>query len=106
TGAYLQASEQVASRVNLTLGGRFDHYAILSQAQVSPRAGVKGRLSDTLAWNSSAGSYYQQPAFLFVSAFPQNASLVPWRAEHYPGRGAPAPAAGLGGASHAGRREH
>lgn len=83
TGAYLQASKQVASRVNLTLGGRFDHYAILSQAQFSPRAGVKVRLSDTLSWNSSAGSYYQQPAFLFVSAFPQNASLVPWRANHY-----------------------
>jgi hypothetical protein len=83
TGAYLQASKQVASRVNLTLGGRFDHYAILSQARFSPRAGVSVRLADTLSWNSSAGSYYQQPAFLFVTAFPQNASLVPWRANHY-----------------------
>ena len=83
TGAYLQASKQVASRVNVTLGGRFDHYAILSQARFSPRAGVNVRLADTLSWNSSAGSYYQQPAFLFVSAFPQNASLVPWRADHY-----------------------
>ena len=83
TGAYLQASKQVASRVNVTLGGRFDHYDILSQARFSPRAGVNVRLTDTLSWNSSAGSYYQQPAFLFVSAFPQNASLVPWRANHY-----------------------
>ena len=83
TGAYLQASKQVASRVNVTLGGRVDHYAILSQARFSPRAGVNVRLTDTLSWNSSAGSYYQQPAFLFVSAFPQNASLVPWRADHY-----------------------
>jgi hypothetical protein len=83
TGAYLQASKQVASRVNVTVGGRFDHYAILSQARFSPRAGVAVRLSDTLTWNSSAGSYYQQPAFLFVSAFPQNASLLPWRANHF-----------------------
>jgi hypothetical protein len=83
TGAYLQASKQVASRVNVTLGGRLDHYAILSQARFSPRAGVNVRIADTLSWNSSAGSYYQQPAFLFVSAFPQNASLVPWRANHY-----------------------
>ena len=83
TGAYLQASKQVASRVNVTLGGRFDHYDILSQARFSPRAGVKVRLTDTLSWNSSVGSYYQQPAFLFVSAFPQNASLVPWRADHF-----------------------
>jgi hypothetical protein len=83
TGAYLQASKQLAARVNLTLGGRFDHYAVLSQARFSPRAGVSVRLADTLSWNSSVGSYYQQPAFLFVSAFPQNASLVPWRANHY-----------------------
>jgi hypothetical protein len=83
TGAYLQASKQVAARVNLTLGGRFDHYDILSEARFSPRAGASVRLTDTLSWNSSAGSYYQQPAFLFVSAFPQNASLVPWRADHY-----------------------
>ena len=83
TGAYLQASKQLASRVKVTLGGRFDDYDILSQARFSPRAGVKVRLTNTLSWNSSAGSYYQQPAFLFVSAFPQNASLVPWRADHY-----------------------
>ena len=83
TGAYLQASKQVASRVNVTLGGRFDHYDVLSQARFSPRAGIKVRLANALSWNSSAGSYYQQPAFLFVSAFPQNASLVPWRADHF-----------------------
>jgi hypothetical protein len=83
TGAYLQASRQVASRVNVTLGGRFDHYAILAQARFSPRAGVNVRLTDALSWNASLGAYYQQPAFLFVSAFPQNASLVPWRADHY-----------------------
>ena len=82
TGAYLQASKQVASRVNLTLGGRVDHYDILSKARFSPRAGVNVRLTSTLSWNSSAGSYYQQPAFLFVTAFPQNGSLVPWRARH------------------------
>jgi outer membrane receptor protein involved in Fe transport len=83
TGAYLQASKQVAPRVKVTLGGRFDHYAVLSQARFSPRAGISVRVADTLSWNSSVGSYYQQPAFLFVSAFPENASLVPWRANHY-----------------------
>jgi hypothetical protein len=41
------------------------------------------RLGDAWSWNSSVGSYSQQPPFLFVSAFPQNASLVPWRADHY-----------------------
>jgi hypothetical protein len=83
TGGYLQASKRVTSRVNVTLGGRVDHYDILSKARFSPRAGVTVRLTDTLSWNSSTGSYYQQPAFLFVAAFPQNRSLVPWRADHY-----------------------
>jgi hypothetical protein len=83
TGAYLQASRQVTPRVNLTVGGRLDDYAILSSARFSPRAGVKVRLTNALSWNSSAGSYYQQPPLLFVSAFPQNAALVPWRADHY-----------------------
>ncbi len=83
SGAYLQASKQVASRVSVTLGGRVDHYDILSRARFSPRAGVSVRLADALSWKSSAGSYYQQPTFLFVAAFPQNASLVPWRADHY-----------------------
>ena len=95
TGAYLQASKQLASRVKITLGGRFDHYDILSQARFSPRAGVKVRLTNALSWNSSAGSSYQQPAFLFVSAFPQNASLVPWRADHYVTGLDWSPAAGL-----------
>ena len=83
TGAYLQASKQMAPRVNVTLGGRVDHYDILSQARFSPRAGVNVRLTDTVSWNTSTGAYYQQPTFLFVSAFPHNASLVPWRADHY-----------------------
>ena len=83
TAGYLQGSRRVGSRVNVTLGGRVDHYAVLSEARFSPRAGVNVRLSDTLSWSASAGSYYQQPAFLFLSAFPQNASLVPWRAVHY-----------------------
>jgi hypothetical protein len=83
TGAYLQASTPVSSRVNVTLGGRVDHYGLLSKTRFSPRAGVNVRLTDTVSWNSSGGSYYQPPAFLFVSAFPQNESLSPWRADHY-----------------------
>ena len=95
TGAYVQASKQVVPRVNVTLGGRFDHYAVLSQARFSPRAGIKVRLTNALSWNSSFGSYYQQPAFLFVAAFPQNASLVPWRADHYVTGVAWSPTAGM-----------
>jgi len=83
TGAYLQATKKVAPRFTLTLGGRLDHYQLLDELRLSPRAGATINLSDTLTWNASYGTYYQQPAFLFVAAFPQNATLVPWRAHHY-----------------------
>jgi hypothetical protein len=92
--------------VNVTVGDRVDHYAILSQARFSPRAGVKVRLTDALSWNSSAGTYYQQPAFLFVAAFPQNASLVPWRADHYVTGVAWAPGAGMRATAEAYRKTY
>ncbi len=83
TAAYVQATKNITPRLNLTLGGRLDHYGLLGRTRFSPRAGVNLRLTDTLSWSASTGTYYQQPAFLFASAFTQNRSLVPWRADHY-----------------------
>jgi hypothetical protein len=83
SGLYLQVTRPVTGRVDVTIGGRFDHYQLLDRARVSPRAGVSVRLTDALTWNSSTGSYYQQPAFLFAAVFPENRSLLPWRADHY-----------------------
>ena len=83
TGAYVQATKSVMPRVTLTLGGRLDHYSVLDEVRFSPRAGATLNLTSDLALNASYGHYYQQPAFLFVSAFPQNAALQPWRADHY-----------------------
>jgi hypothetical protein len=77
SGAYVQVSRQMAPRVNVTVGARFDDYGILSQARFSPRAGVKVRVSNALSWNSSAGSYYQQPPLLFVAAFPRTLGSPP-----------------------------
>ncbi len=37
----------------------------------------------TVSWNASYGRYFQQPAFLFLSAFPENRDVVPWRADHF-----------------------
>ena len=56
TGGYVQASKKVAPRVSVTLGGRVDHYDMLSKVRFSPRAGASVRLTNTLSWNSSAGS--------------------------------------------------
>jgi len=83
TGAYLQATKNLTPRFDLTVGGRIDNYSVLGQTRFSPRAGLNYRVTDKLSWTASYGTYYQQPAFLFVSAFPDNAALVPWRADHY-----------------------
>lgn len=82
TGAYAQVTKDLSPRVNVTAGGRFDHYEFIGHSRVSPRAGLGVKLTDRLSWNASAGQYYQQPFFLFLAAFPANASLKPFRADH------------------------
>lgn len=83
TGAYLQSTKTLTPRLSLTIGGRLDHYSVLDRVRFSPRSSVTVRLTDAWSASASVGSYYQQPAFLFVSAFPENRTLVPWRADHY-----------------------
>lgn len=81
--AYFQSTRDLTKRLNLTWGGRVDHYQYLGETRVSPRAGLSYRVTDKLSWRASYGQYYQQPFFLFLSSFPQNRGLVPWRAAHY-----------------------
>lgn len=80
---YVQASRRMGPRVNLTWGGRVDHYSLLQSTRFSPRAGLSVRLTEKLSWRASYGSYFQQPFFLFLAAFPENQSMVPLRADHY-----------------------
>lgn len=83
SGAYFQSTKNLTKRLNLTWGGRFDNYQYIGKTRFSPRAGVSYRLTDRLSWRASFGSYYQQPFFLFLSAYPVNRDLVPSRADHY-----------------------
>ena len=83
SGAYVQFSKKVARRLDLTVGGRFDNYQYLSESRFSPRAAVSVVLTPQLTWRTSVGSYYQQPFFQFLGAFPENRDLVPFRADHY-----------------------
>ena len=83
SSAYVQTSQNVSQRFNMTWGGRFDNYEILGESRFSPRVGASYRLTDKLSWRASYGQYFQQPFFLFVAAFPQNRELIPIRSEHY-----------------------
>ncbi len=82
TGAYLQTSKNLGSRLNLTVGGRFDRYGVLGKARFSPRAGVSYRITDKFSWRASYGQYFQQPLFYFLTVFPINRGAVPLRADH------------------------
>lgn len=83
SGAYFQGTRNITSRLNLTWGGRFDNYQYISSSRFSPRAGLSYRLTDRLSWRASFGTYYQQPFFLFLSAFESNRGAIPFRADHY-----------------------
>jgi outer membrane receptor protein involved in Fe transport len=83
TGGYFQSTRNLTSRLNLTWGGRVDNFQYIAQTRFSPRAGVSYRITDKLSWRASYGQYYQQPFFLFLSTFPENRGLLPWRAVHY-----------------------
>ncbi|HWI17153.1 MAG TPA: TonB-dependent receptor, partial [Vicinamibacterales bacterium] len=80
--AYLQVSRNVSERLGVTVGGRVDRFGYLSAWRVVPRVGLRYQLSPTLSAKASGGRYYQQPFTLFVSAFPENRDLRPFRADH------------------------
>lgn len=83
TGGYFQSTRNITSRLNLTWGGRIDNYQYIGRTRFSPRAGASYRITDKLSFRASYGQYYQQPFFLFLSAYPENRGLTPFRADHY-----------------------
>ena len=84
-GAYVQATRDITSRLNITLGGRLDdyQYIYIGQTRFSPRAAATYRLPHHLSWSGSYGRYFQQTPFLFLNAFPQNRKLLPLSATHF-----------------------
>ena len=83
SGAYVQGTMDLSSRLNLTWGGRVDHYQYIGHTRFSPRAGVGYTVGDRLTWSASYGRYFQQPFFLFLASFPENARLRPVKSEHF-----------------------
>ena len=79
---YVQGSPRIGSRLGVTAGVRLDRYSFLSATRVSPRAGVSLDVTRDWSVRASAGRFYQQPLFLFLTAFPDNRPLRPFRADH------------------------
>jgi outer membrane receptor protein involved in Fe transport len=82
-GAYVQATQDLTRKLNVTYGARVDYYDYLSSTQVSPRVGASYAFNEAWSWRGSYGRYYQQPFFLFLAAFDQNRFLVPFEADHF-----------------------
>jgi len=83
TGAYVQATENVGKRLDVTWGFRVDHYQYTGQTRLSPRLSLNYRLNDAWSVRAATGVYYQQPNFTFLAVFPENRLALPWRADHY-----------------------
>jgi outer membrane receptor protein involved in Fe transport len=84
-GAYAQLTRRVAPRLDLTGGARVDHYAFTSVTRVSPRLGADYAVAPRVSLRASYGRYFQQPFLLFLTAYPENRSLEPFRSDHYVG---------------------
>jgi hypothetical protein len=85
SGIYVQATRPVTRALSVTAGGRLDHFAYLDSVRVSPRLAGSYQLSGGWSLRGAYGRYYQQPFLLFVSVFPENRELRPWRADHFVG---------------------
>ena len=85
SGLYLQSTHELARRLRITVGGRFDRYAhfAVSHMRISPRAGVSFALANNVSVNASWGIYHQVPVYLFLAAFPENRLLIPARSDHW-----------------------
>jgi hypothetical protein len=61
---------------------RGDRFGYLGVWRASPRVGVSVPVAPAVTVKGAAGRYYQQPFQLFVSAFPDNAGVTPFLADH------------------------
>jgi hypothetical protein len=83
SSGYVQFTKRLTRQLDATAGVRIDDFDYVDQTRVGPRLGLTYRLGDAWSWSSSVGRYYQLPPFLFLSAYPQNRAVVPWRADHF-----------------------
>jgi hypothetical protein len=85
SGAYAQATRRTTDQLTITGGARVDRYPFASATRVSPRLSADYTMTSRLTLRGSVGQYYQQPFYLFLTAYPENRSLKPFRADHYVG---------------------
>jgi len=74
--AYAQISKEILSRLDLTLGGRFDYFNMIDRPVVfSPRASVRYGVSQLTTLTLSGGVYHQAPSYIWLLSNPLNTRL-------------------------------
>ena len=79
---YVQASRALGTRLGVTAGVRADRFGYLAAWRTVPRFGASLKVTPSVTVKGALGRYYQQPFMLFVSAFPENRGVTPFRADH------------------------
>jgi hypothetical protein len=80
---YAQLGVRLPSRLQLTLGGRYDYFESIRSGGLGPRASLSYRLHPRLELSAAAGRYLQNPPFVYQLSAPGNRALDPIRADHY-----------------------
>lgn len=79
---YVQWTEALGPRADLTLGVRAAHFGALDAATFDPRASLTLQLATPLDLSLSYARTHQAPSTVFVRAVPENASLPPIESDH------------------------
>ena len=82
--AYAQISHHLWDRFVLTLGGRLDFFDLLeTKFYAAPRASIAYEMTPLTTLTASAGTYYQNPSYIWLVANPDNKRMKAIRADQY-----------------------
>jgi len=81
---YAQYARDFSIRWKATLGARADYFSLTEKKFVAaPRASLRYQLTDATSVTATAGTYYQNPSYVWLVANEANRSLKPTRADQY-----------------------
>jgi hypothetical protein len=81
-GGFIEYTRNVAGRVDVTLSGRGDRYALSGTTRFAPRAAAVVHVTPTIDITGTVGRYYQQVPLVYTVNVPANRKLIPIRADH------------------------
>lgn len=81
-GVYAEATWHPLERWSISGGMRMEAFQFGGHQWFTPRASAMFRISSRIGVHASFGEYAQMPPFVYLTAWPQNYRLKPFRARH------------------------